>query len=233
MTSERARDAIEAILARRARVDDPNLAQASDEPNELVGFVLAGRRVPGAVLRADVLDALLLTVHIRQRLPHRPAALDRMEADLLTLGASLGLTLRQMAVPLGLRSRQAVQQRHARLLAAAHGGLRDPRAHSACLRAEAAEAAWSRRHGATLLRAVQALLDRRGQWPAELAQDLDELAASLAAAYADLGGEGFTGRLRVVAARARLLLAEPGAPANVGGLGELLRSHQRVVAGTA
>ncbi|GAA3167379.1 hypothetical protein GCM10010466_67520 [Planomonospora alba] len=225
MTEAEAARRAEEIIERRARCDDPDREKLCDEPLELVGYVLAHRRVPEEVLRRDVPDALVLLEYARRAVPALPGRLDRLEHRLLTLGTEIGLSLGELAAALGLRSRQAVQHRLLRHAAAERGAPRSEVAERAARRAEARERAWLDRHGAALLSCTERLLAHRGPLTAaaaetaraELGEAFDELAESLSRVPAGPAGPGHTDpghaahravRIRHLAARLRLLLAD-------------------------
>ncbi|GII05658.1 hypothetical protein [Planobispora takensis] len=229
----------EAIAARRARCHDPDLEALSDEPLEVVAYVLERRRVPEAVLRCDVPDALVLLEYARRAVPALPGRLDRLEYRLLSLGVELGLSLGELAAALGLRSRQAVQHRLLRHAAAERGAPRSEVAERTARRAESGERAWLERNAPALLECTRSLLGHRallsppaaGPGPGagqaagsgageiagsgggedaarELAEAFDELAESLARVPADRRDPGYATRVRHLAARLRLLLAD-------------------------
>ncbi|GIH97614.1 hypothetical protein ACFFMN_40580 [Planobispora siamensis] len=222
------------IAARRARCHDPDLETLSDEPLEAVAYVLERRRVPEAVLRCDVTDALVLLEYVRRAVPALPGRLDRLEYRLLSLGVELGLSLGELAAALGLRSRQAVQHRLLRHAAAERGAPRSEVAERTARRAESRERAWLDRNAPALLECTRRLLGHRDLLspPAadpgaagsvtgggaghgagedavrELAEAFDELAESLARVPADRRDPAHTTRVRHLAARLRLLLAD-------------------------
>ncbi|MBG0833338.1 hypothetical protein HS041_37180 [Planomonospora sp. ID67723] len=240
---------VEEIIARRSRCDDPDLEALPDGPLEVASYVAAHRRVPGEVLRRDVLDALVLLEYGRRAIPALPGRLDRLESRLLALGVEAGLSLGELAGALGLRSRQAVQHRILRHAAAERGGPRSEVAERAARRTESRERAWLDRNGAALLTCTARLLEHRdllatastgspsadpapgvpseGPAPAappgaasgpapdparlpdpDLAEAFDELAESLSRVPDDPGHPGRVTRIRHLAARLRLLLAD-------------------------
>ncbi|GGL51975.1 hypothetical protein GCM10014719_61640 [Planomonospora parontospora subsp. antibiotica] len=152
---------VEEIIERRVRCGDPDREKLGDEPVELVAYLVAHRRVSAEVLRRDVLDALVLLEYARRAVPVLPGRLDRLEHRVLTLGIEAGLSLGELAAPLGLRSRQAVQHRLLRHAAAERGASRSEVAERAARRAEARERAWLDRHGADLLSCAGRLLAHR------------------------------------------------------------------------
>lgn len=205
-----ARRRAEKILNRRARCDDPNLEAASDEPLELVTYILDHRRVPKDVLGSDVLDALVLLEYARRAVPTLPGRLDRLEHRLLNLGVELGLSLSELATALGLRSRQAVQHRLLRHAAAERGISRSEVAERTARQAEARERAWLERNATKLLTCAEELIRHRDEFAAdpERCEDFDELAESLSRIPADRGDSRYLVRYRHAAARLRLLLAD-------------------------
>ncbi|GGS86429.1 hypothetical protein GCM10010156_51200 [Planobispora rosea] len=152
---------IEEITARRVRCDDPDLEALTDGPLEVAAYVAAHRRVPGEVLRRDVLDALVLLEYGRRAIPVLPGRLDRLEHRLLSLGVESGLSLGELAAALGLRSRQAVQHRLLRHAAAERGAPRSEVAERAARRGESRERAWLDRNAAALLACTAQLLEHR------------------------------------------------------------------------
>ncbi|MBG0818632.1 hypothetical protein [Planomonospora sp. ID82291] len=225
---------VEAIIERRVRCGDPDREKLGDDPVELVAYLVAHRRVPAEVLRRDVPDALVLLEYARRAVPVLPGRLDRLEHRVLTLGIEAGLSLGELAAPLGLRSRQAVQHRLLRHAAAERGAPRSEVAERTARRAETRERAWLDRHGADLLSCAGRLLAHRdllanaaagaGADPAsatsaagaeagaEIAEAFDELAESLSRVPADprdpRRAAQYVTRTRHLAARLRLLLAD-------------------------
>ncbi|GAA3448037.1 hypothetical protein Pve01_02290 [Planomonospora venezuelensis] len=208
----------EEIAARRARCDDPDREALPDGPLELAAYVAAHRRVPGEVLRRDVLDALVLLEYGRRAVPALPGRLDRLEARLLALGVETGLSLGELAAALGLRSRQAVQHRILRHAAAERGGPRSEVAERAARRTESRERAWLDRNAGGLLACTARLLEHRGLLltaagpgpvpDPDLAEAFDDLAESLSRVPADPRDPAYLTRTRHLAARLRLLLAD-------------------------
>ncbi|MFD8564685.1 hypothetical protein ACFV1N_46105 [Streptosporangium canum] len=201
---------VEEILNRRARYDDPDLEAASDEPLELVAYVLEHRRVPDEVLRHDVEDALVLLEYGRHAIPALPGRLDRLEHRLMTLGVETGLSLGELAAALGLRSRQAVQHRLLRHAAAERGSPRSEVAERAARRAEARERTWLERNGTALLACTEEMISHHDQLAAdpEISEAFDDLAESLSRVPADSRNSRYAIRIRHLAARLRLLLAD-------------------------
>jgi hypothetical protein len=228
---------VEEIIERRARCDDPDREKLGDEPVELVAYLVAHRRVPAEVLRRDVPDALVLLEYARRAVPVLPGRLDRLEHRVLTLGIEAGLSLGELAAPLGLRSRQAVQHRLLRHAAAERGAPRSEVAERTARRAETRERAWLDRHGAGLVSCAGRLLAHRdllagaatavdpafetgtetvseaaSETGAEIAEAFDELAESLSRVPAcprePHHSARYVTRTRLLAARLRLLLAD-------------------------
>lgn len=223
--------AIDAVIDRRRRCDDPDLAHLPDDPIGLAGYVSRCQRVPADVLAADVLDALLALEYARAAVPAVPAELDALEYLLLRSGRAAGLTFAALAVPLGLRSKQAAEHRLLRYASASRGGPAHERAERAARRAEARERGWLQRHGPDLLAATGALLAARDSLDGELAEDLNHLADSLAAVPAATAAD-YLVRMGRVAARVRLLLADverppPGLADLLGRLAKLTEGHYR------
>ncbi|GAT71122.1 hypothetical protein PS9374_06813 [Planomonospora sphaerica] len=237
MTEAEAARRVEEIIERRARCGDPDREKLCDEPVELVAYLVGHRRVPTEVLRCDALDALVLLEYARRAVPVLPGRLDRLEHRVLTLGIEAGLSLGELAAPLGLRSRQAVQHRLLRHAAAERGASRSEVAERAARRAETRERAWLDRHGSDLLSCAGRLLAHRdllagaaaagdpafgtsaeaaseaaSEVGAEIAEAFDELAGSLSRVPADPRDPRHTARYvtrtRHLAARLRLLLAD-------------------------
>ncbi|MFC7650669.1 hypothetical protein ACFQX6_67660 [Streptosporangium lutulentum] len=103
VSDEARRRAVNAILDRRRHVDDPDLEKATDDPLDLVNYVLKHQRASRKAIRADVLDALTLLEWARRRAAVVLGTLDRLEHQLLELGITVGLQLTEMGVPLGCR----------------------------------------------------------------------------------------------------------------------------------
>ncbi|WBB69619.1 DNA-binding protein [Micromonospora sp. WMMD812] len=103
--------------ARRRRYANPYVA----DPWEAVALVTA-LAAGGAELEAgeDPVDGADLTAALTL-VPHVRAELDALEAGLLTLARSRGLTWQAIAFGLGLGSAQAAQQRFDRLTARVEG----------------------------------------------------------------------------------------------------------------
>lgn len=107
------RDAAVARIDRRhARIDDPRRSELGTDARDVIDFVLnrgtAG--VPRWVAAADHADALVLATWCwwQER---------RIERRLLRQGRGLGLSLAELGAPLGIRTRQGVQDRIDRLTA--------------------------------------------------------------------------------------------------------------------
>jgi hypothetical protein len=211
VTATEAHAAGERIADRRRICDDPDLHLLSDEPLEMVEYVAERQRIPTEVLAADVLDALLLLEYVRRAVPAIPRVLDRLERRLLVGGAEVGLTYQQMAKPLGLRSKQAVEHRIRRQASAERGGRRDERADRLFRRAEAAQAAWVARHAAALLVATAAVVAGRDRFVAAgLEDDVDQIAESAAMIFPteQAGDARHLEAIRRLAARLRRLAAD-------------------------
>lgn len=174
----------------------------------LVEYVLTCQQVHAGVLAEDVLDALTLLEYAREHVPAIPARLDRYEHELLTMGVRAGLSLSALAVPLGLRSRQAVEHRMLRHRSAERGGPRHEVAERQARAAEQAERSWCQRYGPRLVAAATLLLDQaEGFAAAGLAEDLDDLATTLAEVPAP-AADTYTNKVRYVAIRVRLLASD-------------------------
>nr|WP_211177971.1 hypothetical protein [Pseudonocardia acidicola] len=98
------------IARRHARIDDPRRSGMGSEPRDVVAYVL-GRGpagVPRWVSAADHADALVLSTWCwwEDR---------RTERRLLRQGRHLGLSLAELGAPLGITTRQGVQDRLDRL----------------------------------------------------------------------------------------------------------------------
>jgi hypothetical protein len=174
-------DAIDAIGERRARCDDPGRAAlpaaprdegVATEPLEVAEYVLGHTRVPRRVLAADVLDALLLVEFSRLKVPATPGTLDFLEFKLLTLGMAAGLSLTEMAVPLGVKHRQTVEQRMVRYASGMRGADRTPHAERAARKEKVARRAWLRRNGPGAVRNVDLLLAHSDDLDRDDARDL-------------------------------------------------------------
>ncbi|MFV2114891.1 DNA-binding protein [Micromonospora sp. LOL_025] len=99
--------------ARRRRHTNPYVPDAYEAVALVTALAAGGAEVePGEepVDEADLVAALTLVPHLR-------AEVDAMEAGLLTLARSRGLTWQQIAYGLGLGSAQAAKQRFERLSA--------------------------------------------------------------------------------------------------------------------
>lgn len=208
VTRATAEEALDRIAERRRRHGDPDEEQLSDEPLGMVEYVLTCQQVHAGVLADDVLDALVLLEYARDHVAALPRQLDRYEYRLLTLGRQTGLSFSALAVPLGLRSRQAVEHRILRHRSGERGQVRHESAEREARSRERAADQWCRRHGPRLVAMATGLLDHREVFAdAGLDEDLDDLAATLG----DVPGSGHDDYPKVigyVAIRVRLLATD-------------------------
>lgn len=226
--------AIEAIGERRAghvdelghRREDPDLGRYSDDPVELLDFVCSSQRVPDAVLRADVCDALRVLEYVRKHVPALPDQLNHWEYTLLTTGKRVGLSGSVLARALGLPGRQAVRARILRHESAMKGLPRSERALLEARKAEARrrereapERAWLRRHGLEMRDSAAELVEYGDALrEAGLAEELYYLQLALAdlAVWPDEQQPGYLTRTRSLNLHLRALLAEVPRPAVLG-----------------
>jgi hypothetical protein len=207
ITRSEADAAVQRIINRRTRLEDPDLEQASDVPLEAVEYVLKCQRVPNEVLRADILDALVVLEYARVHVPATPRQLDRLEYGLLTAGRDAELNYSQLARALGLRTRQAAEHRLLRLASAARGQRRHENAERAARRTDDREVDWFVRYGNDLRGGAAKLIAIREHVDDELAETLDELDETLTSIPA-VGAPGFLKRMQTLSARLRLLLPD-------------------------
>lgn len=184
----RMRQAIDAIGERRAdflderghRCEDPDLAEWSDDPLELLDFVCRCRRVPRHVLAEDVLDALIVLEYVRKAVPALPSRLDTWEYTLLTMGVSCGHSYGALGRHLGVGGRQAVRARILRHEASLRDLPRNDRVLVQARKAETRERDWLAKHGGRLREGADDLLSyREACSPYDLAEEFDQLAEAL------------------------------------------------------
>lgn len=235
-SSQAVREAIEGILGRRRAAEDPALEQLGDDPVSVVAHVLAQRRVPVAVLRHDVVASLLLVRHLRSEL-------DRQELDLIKAARSTGLEWAELAEPLGVRTKQAAEQRALRLQAswetrteqrrlqlvdpqAAGSAVRRPETVRNRRRGETHVERWLNRNELAVDTAAGGLLRRRSGLPrdGDLDEELDELERALSLPRAG------TRQREVLIARLGLVLDSLGGVAAEQGWRPLEDEVSRVVA---
>lgn len=163
----------EQAVDRRTGAGDRDLAAMPDPDNllALARHLVHRRRLEpptdkaAGVLRDDAVDVLLLVAWIRRQLDRVEHAAIGMYVDPLA-GAG---QYRGLAEPLGLRTRQAVSQRHKRLaaaLAAEPGETRDPAGAARRSAADEAELAAAGEQWPAARRIVAGLLERRAELPA-------------------------------------------------------------------
>jgi hypothetical protein len=171
-------------------------------------YVQRHQRMPSEVLRADVVDALIITDHL-------PAVIDKLRLAMMNLGGRAGLTLGDLAQPLHVANRQGAEAVKRRLEEAVHGsGVKDDKRGRAARSAQRSEARQLQGHGDALRAVARALLASQDLLPGDLADDAEELRGD-----ADVRLTG-TPPPAAFAARLRLLLrdlaAEPaGVPADL------------------
>ena len=98
------------IRERRLECGDPDVGGFPD-PDDLLGvvnYVNRRQRVPGRVLRADALDVLTITRHLRVQL-------DRREVVAIRTARKHRATYAELAPYMGVRTRQSAEQRYLRL----------------------------------------------------------------------------------------------------------------------
>jgi hypothetical protein len=209
VTRQEADDAIDRVTARRVGIDDPRLEALPAGAEHAIGvarYVAAHLNVPPDVLAGDVVDALLLIEYARKNVPALPATLDRLETQLLRLGAAAGVPYRTMGRALGVKTRQGVENRLLRAAATEHGQPRNDRAGRAALRMEAADRSHASARAAELLELVGQLLAHRHSIDVEDPDDLTALAESARrAAGTSPHRPDYEARVGYVASRVRLL----------------------------
>ncbi|MBG0818742.1 hypothetical protein [Planomonospora sp. ID82291] len=212
--------AVERIIERRQKCDDPDLERleviGDEQPVELLRYVLNHQRVPAWALVEDVVDGLWVLGYVRLHVPAIPSVLDDLEYDLVAMGYRLKVTNLAMASPLGLRTAQAVDERHKRERAARLGlprlasAERDARLRPRQKR-KSPEAAWYDRHAVSLWDSAERLTRYRRTHShlidEELAEDLAHLQQDVAAVNWPLDAANFS-TMRSIGARVRLLLPE-------------------------
>lgn len=154
----RAAELVQAIVERHLKADDPNAHLIGEHPVEVLAYLRKhSSGLPDEVRRADVEDALDLTVWLRW-------LVSRTELWILDRAKRLDMNRRQVGAHLGIRSGQGVVDRRDRLramLADAGPGRPDEKAGRVLRRsAEPADAVkvWLRRNRAEVLAVSRALL---------------------------------------------------------------------------
>ncbi|GAA4554791.1 hypothetical protein GCM10023175_53560 [Pseudonocardia xishanensis] len=105
VSAEQADAAIERIVERRRRIDDPNAWRLSDAPMEVLDYLRKySQGVPAWVREADVLDGLELRLFLWW-------SGETIELWLLEQAERLGVPPRLVGQRLGIRSRQGVHDR--------------------------------------------------------------------------------------------------------------------------
>ena len=164
-------EAIQSITSRRLNCGDTSLDFMGEGPGEAVAYVLTHRQgIPRGVLAADAGDALEL-VHWLQ------GDLDRLEYEVITLARSMGVTWAKIAARLGLRSRQAAEQRYLRLRSvhakgprSSQAGRRDRDAELRRAQTKGQKEGWALHHSSQLVVLAAAIL------AADLPEDVAEFA---------------------------------------------------------
>jgi hypothetical protein len=189
ITSEMKRRSVDATTARRRsrHCDDPKLHELTDDPVQVSQYVAATdpEKIGHDIVAADVLDALTLLEWSRAHVPALPGFYEELEHRLLEQGRAVRLTFKAMAVPLGLGSPQAVEQRLLRGRNATRGGARREQAERAARRYRAdqrnapapqaiGDAAWAARYAGELLECVTLLRAYREPLLAAIANTEDE-----------------------------------------------------------
>jgi hypothetical protein len=208
VTHAEAEQAVERIALRRRQHGDPDEERIGDEALGMVEYVLACQQVHAGVLAEDVVDALVLLEYVRDHVAALPRQLDRYEHDLLSTGLKSGLSMADLAKPLGLRTRQAVEHRLLRYRSAERGGVRHEAVEREARARERAEHNWCYLHGGQLIAAATLLLKRRQVFAdAGLGEDLDDLATTLGD-VTHPGDDEYPKVIRYLAIRVRLLAAD-------------------------
>ncbi len=165
--------AADRIATRRYEADDQDLDRLDEGLLGVVAYVGRYKRVPEAVRRADVADALVIVEHLR-------AVLDSAELNLMETGRGAGMTWQELASARGIRSRQGAETAYRRLRNAVRGsGTKDHQRERASRENERALSRWLWVHTGTLRATVQRVNTIRGVLPADVVSDLDELLATI------------------------------------------------------
>jgi len=162
--------AAERIRERRAACDDTDTLP--DDPAGIARYVRTHRKVPAAVLAADLEDALVIRRALREES-------DREDLGVIQAARACGVTWARIAKIWGFRGRQGAEQMKKRLEAATGPERRrDERAVRPRRAAAARESAWLGRND----RVIHDLAAQIVGWA-------DLLPATLAGAIEDLAGE--------------------------------------------
>lgn len=166
--------AAETISAGRVQADDPQLALLPDDPLGVVEHVVRHRRVPAAVRRAEVPHAWAVLDGIQHRV-------DKARLGVLRSAAAAGMSYRDLAPILGVRSRQAVEASLRRLEAAAAGQPKDEHAARAVRRQDQADERRRRAQADDVLVLARWLVAEAaaGRLPADAGDDVGHLAELL------------------------------------------------------
>lgn len=160
------------IAERRGRAGDDHLERFSIDP---LGAIEHVRAYPGGVARAviiqDVADALAIVAALR-------VELDRHELALIKIGRKQRLSWAELARLLGLKSRQAAEQRKLRLDEAGAGETRSEVAARGRLRGKETEPAWIARHRAEITSLARVVAAGRFL-SADAIEDAEELGEAL------------------------------------------------------
>jgi len=176
VTAADAAAAIEAITARRARIDDPNAWRLTDDLLETLTYLRTYSAViPAWVAEADVLDGLTLRVRLWW-------LGEEAELWLLERARRLGVPPRAVGTKIGVSSRQGVHDRLrlarekvAQLTGQPHPALE----HGHDERTRDVEATWLTQHRGEILAVASAALqfqeladDDAAEWLVDVARDL-------------------------------------------------------------
>ncbi|WP_433358655.1 hypothetical protein [Streptosporangium sp. CA-115845] len=195
--------AIQQIIDRRITINDPGRDRLSDHPLELVSYVLAHQRVPRDVLQDDILLGLRIVFYARARVPTLPGEIDRLAERLARLGLDMGLTYRQLSVPLKL-TRQGVEVWLKREASARRGRGRHESHERAAQLQDAQEIDWFTQYGELLLTGARRFVATHEAAGEEVAYWLEGLRGTLEKIPA--GTRGDLTSMQRIAAGMRLVL---------------------------
>lgn len=168
--------AADRIRERRAACDDDNMLP--DDPAGVARYVRTHRRVPKAVLAADMEDALVIRRALREES-------DREDLGAIQAARACGITWARIGEIWGFRGRQGSKEMAARLEAAVlPDGHRDARVARARRRA-ACEEAWLLRRHDVIARCVQRVVASSPHHDQD--EGLADAMADLAEAHGDAG----------------------------------------------
>ena len=162
-------EAADRIRARRTACDDSEMLP--DDPAGVARYVRTHRKVPAAVLVADMRDALLIRRALREEN-------DREDLGAIKAARACGITWAQIAEVWGFRGRQGARELMVRLAAATGPGYQRASAPRSYHAAHVSKAGWEARH-AEEIRQLAAAAVSASTLPAELADTTNALAEVL------------------------------------------------------